>query len=655
MRGKPRSDPGDAAAGGEHPFRLSAIAFACAMAVLVAGAWHYRQFMADDAFISLRYAERLLHGQGLTWSDGDVVEGYSNLLWVLGCALLGKLGLDLIWAARVLGFLGTAAAIAAIVWTHRAGTLRRALPGFAGGLALALCGPVVVWTVGGLEQPLLAGLLAWAIALSIPLLHEVRPGVNRVLLPGFFFGLVALTRADGALFPLAACLGILAARGMNRESLRTGILLALLPLLFFIGQLAFRQVYYHEWLPNSAFAKVALTGKRVWMGVEYVAGLAFLAGILVPALLAFRGVKGERPRREVRFLWVMLAVWLIYVVVVGGDIFPARRHLVPAALILVYLASIELARRIPQKGPLRATVAACELALLLVLVGQVIDPMDVRARDERWEWEGAAIGGLLATGFGAQRPLLAVDPAGCVPYFSHLPACIDMLGINDHYLAHHRPKNFGEGDLGHELGNGHYVLSRKPDLILFNGPAGSLRPGRTSGLEMVLRDSMHFYSTFRPVTFECDRPVHVNSIVWVRVEGGSVGIRRSADRIRIPGYLFSANRSSRASLDDEGRLGVGVTRQNPAGYTKLSIPSGTWAARTEGSGGIFLRVWIMRLSAVPDQATMDMLGAGPERVTFVVPGGSPEEIAITLDTSAVDGARVREVLLERVGAGSEVR
>jgi HSP20 family molecular chaperone IbpA len=48
-----------------------------------------------------------------------------------------------------------------------------------------------------------------------------------------------------------------------------------------------------------------------------------------------------------------------------------------------------------------------------------------------------------------------------------------------------------------------------------------------------------------------------------------------------------------------------------------------------------------------------MLAARPERVTFVVPGGAPEEIAITLHTDAVDGARLREVLLERVGGEGE--
>jgi hypothetical protein len=46
---------------------------------LYAHARHYLPFLADDALISLRYANRLLEGNGLTWTDGHPVEGYSNL------------------------------------------------------------------------------------------------------------------------------------------------------------------------------------------------------------------------------------------------------------------------------------------------------------------------------------------------------------------------------------------------------------------------------------------------------------------------------------------------------------------------------------------------------------------------------------------------
>ena len=79
---------------------------ACVLGYGIARVW---PFFADDAFISLRYAERLLHGHGLTWNDGERVEGYSNLLWTLLCAGLGGLGCDLTFAARGIGIACTLA------------------------------------------------------------------------------------------------------------------------------------------------------------------------------------------------------------------------------------------------------------------------------------------------------------------------------------------------------------------------------------------------------------------------------------------------------------------------------------------------------------------------------------------------------------------
>ena len=595
--------------------------------------------MSDDAFISLRYADRLLHGQGLTWTDGARVEGYTNLLWVLGCALLGKLGLDLVLAARVLGFLGTMGAIAAVVWMHRAPTFREALPGFAGGMAIALAGPIVVWTVGGLEQSLLAGFLAWAIALSLPLFDEARPSAGKVLLPGLFFGLIVLTRADGAVFTFAAFLGILVARGANRESLRIGILLVLLPLFFFAGQLAFRQAYYGEWLPNSAYAKVGFTSARLWTGIQYVSGAIYLAGILIPAILAFRVAGTDPLRARTRFLGVVLVVWLSYLVLVGGDLFPGRRHLVPAVVVLVYLAAIYFAARIPSHGSLRPVVGAGTLCLFSLCLFQLVDPMNVRAQKERWEWDGEAVGGLLATAFGAQQPLLAVDPAGCMPYFSRLPS-VDMLGINDHYLARHRPADFGTGYLGHELGNGAYVLSRKPDLVLFNVPAGGRKPNFRSGIEMMEDPSGEFTSTFRAVTLECDRPRHVVSVIWMRAEGGAIGIRRSEGQIRIPAYLFSDSRPSRARLDPEGRLGVAVSPRTFAEFSGLSVPPGRWVARIMASSDAVTLY-------VEGTKSGDSYASGPSGATFETTGSEPTLLTIVLRTADADGAHVREVVLER--------
>ena len=40
----------------------------------------------DDAYISYRYSENLMRGEGLVFNYGERVEGYSNLLYVLAVA-----------------------------------------------------------------------------------------------------------------------------------------------------------------------------------------------------------------------------------------------------------------------------------------------------------------------------------------------------------------------------------------------------------------------------------------------------------------------------------------------------------------------------------------------------------------------------------------
>src|SRR6187401_920414 len=63
-----------------------------------------REFYNDDALISLRYAQNLLHGNGLVWNPGERVEGYTNFLFVLGVSALGAVGVDLEAASRLINF-----------------------------------------------------------------------------------------------------------------------------------------------------------------------------------------------------------------------------------------------------------------------------------------------------------------------------------------------------------------------------------------------------------------------------------------------------------------------------------------------------------------------------------------------------------------------
>ena len=142
-------------------WRWTALAALPALALFAAQASWPWPFFSDDSFISLRFSERLLQGDGLTWTDGERVEGYSNLLWVLLTAGLGALGLELVTAARLLGALCTAAALLALAAAARPRDPRTAAVAGVAPLLVAASQPVLVWSLAGLEGPLLLALLTW--------------------------------------------------------------------------------------------------------------------------------------------------------------------------------------------------------------------------------------------------------------------------------------------------------------------------------------------------------------------------------------------------------------------------------------------------------------------------------------------------------------
>ena len=62
-------------------------------------------WLADDSFVSFRYAWNLVRGHGLVYNAGERVEGYSNLLWTLLMAGGMSLGVTPELASKALGIL----------------------------------------------------------------------------------------------------------------------------------------------------------------------------------------------------------------------------------------------------------------------------------------------------------------------------------------------------------------------------------------------------------------------------------------------------------------------------------------------------------------------------------------------------------------------
>lgn len=545
-------------------------------ALLLLHADEYRSFLSDDALISFRYARRLVQGFGLTWTGSEHVEGYTDLLWVIMTAAGGRLGFDYINTAVVLDRAGMLLAVAVVGLSPRSGRLSPARV-LAGGGMLAASIPMAVWANGGLEHGFMTGVLA--LALFLLTRQAEAPGRRGIWWVGLPLALLTLLRADGIVLVFFALTGALAAsipRGWRRSVLELWPA-AVSPLVALVGQLIFRRIYYGQWQPNTAAAKLALNSDRLSLGLKYLYdGYFAIIVSLGLAVVATIWLVRRRVRSSVVICWTVVAGWSTYLAVVGGDIFPGWRQLI-FVLVPISLLIADLAERLTEER--RRLTPALALALLgavaLHLHVQRGDPENLRAKQEIWEWDGLGIGTLLKQAFGQQQPLHAVDAAGALPYWSELPT-LDMLGLNDAYLAHHPPPGFGRGAIGHELGDGAYVFAREPDLISFDNAGGFHQPNFLSGRQML--GMPEFLRLYQWIRVQASIGNQAFAEIWVRRDGGGkLGVRRNDGQIDVPGYFLTGQESeSAARLDAQGRLTARLTWQQPGILPALSIPAGRW-------------------------------------------------------------------------------
>src|SRR3954471_21635363 len=167
-----------------------------ALGVFLLHAW-YLNCVAEDAFISLRFAKNFAEGHGLVWNIGAApVEGYTDFFWVMLCAGAMRLGLDGLVAAQVLSLVSGAAVI---VGTFRGARLLGWDPAIAAipAALLAVSGPLATWSTSAMEMPLFAALVVWSTVLVAWFWRTHR---SRLLFAAALtLFLAALTRPEGVL------------------------------------------------------------------------------------------------------------------------------------------------------------------------------------------------------------------------------------------------------------------------------------------------------------------------------------------------------------------------------------------------------------------------------------------------------------------------
>lgn len=446
----------------------AALIYSAATVAAVLLSFAMGNFPVDDAFISYRYADNFARGLGLVYNTGERVEGYTNFLWVLLLAGARRAGFEIPDASRILGFL---AALAALALTFRLG--RELFPGrpvvirLLPGLLLALNRSFWFWAVGGLETPLFTLLVLFGL-----LYHLRGEGPRDALISTLFLFAATLTRPEGGLvFGLLLLHGLLTGgQGRLRRSAPAAVLFTGL----LAGYLAWKWLYFGALLPNTFYAKSVGESMLVRPGLRYVGGFirdyGFGLGLFAAAaalLVAPAGVD----RRRTGLLSALTLASLLYVGLVGGDIYYHYRFLMPMLplfLLAALAGALGLSETVTNKK-WRPEVAAVLLLLLLVQPAAVILG-ETRFRGILNHDRGSNLfREQVAAVLKQDQPpntVLATIGAGILPYRTGF-ANVDLAGLTNREIGRSAVNREAPGALAHQKSSAGYVLAQRPDFVEF--------------------------------------------------------------------------------------------------------------------------------------------------------------------------------------------
>ena len=383
------------------------------------------------------------------------MEGYSNFLYVLimciAFTVVDDGGVYLFSAFLNIFFITMAFLIFIRYVQRQLGEVNATVAAF----LFALCPSAWVWVAAGMETTLII-LLQLAIWIAVERVTDDQK-LKDLLALCLAMILSVLARADGFVPPMIAILYLLL-KGKSRAVLYCSITLILTITVYFL----WRHDYYGYFLPNTYYVKVSgPVIARIKNAIKQLGGIVLHQGLLAYLLVFLFVLIGvikniiqgrSRISQEIRFETGFALCWLLYWTYIGGDVFRDR--------FLVILFPLGIFAFLKFIGP---TLQKKVLLLFVILFAMLqLSPL---ATDRRFQYSlrkydrWVTLGTFLGEKYSGK--MLAIDAAGKVPYFSGLRT-LDMLGLNDEFIAHKEVDYF---KVGHNKFDPDYVLSKNPDLI----------------------------------------------------------------------------------------------------------------------------------------------------------------------------------------------
>ncbi|MDB4988193.1 MAG: hypothetical protein JWN04_3371 [Myxococcaceae bacterium] len=308
-------------------------------------------WVTEDAYITLRTVDNLVHGFGLRWNIDERVQGYTHPLWMALLSAAYAVTREDYFTTVFVGVATSFAAMLALLKLSRSGT--HALIAV---VLLTLSRSFVQFSTSGLENPLTHLLVAIFV-----LLYVVRETELRWL--ALCAALIALNRSDAVLVAVPALLHAcwLSYRAHGLKLAARELLLGVSP---YLAWELFSLFYYGFLFPNTAYAKLntGLPSREiVRQGFTYILnGLAWDPAVLIVTGLGTTFAFMQKRLREA-LLAVGALLYIVYVVRIGGDFMHGRFLTLPLFLSVCLIAT---ARVLPLEQPAAALALLAPFAFL---------------------------------------------------------------------------------------------------------------------------------------------------------------------------------------------------------------------------------------------------------------------------------------------------
>lgn len=403
----------------------------------------------DDAFITYRYAENLLAGEGFVYNAGEHILGVTTPLYTLLLALCGLLGLKPMIAGPWLNLFADSlvAPVLSLREKRETGALTFAP------VLYALCPLNAFWSASGMET----GLFCLTIALAIIAYERER------------FCACAAASATAFLLRIDAAILVVVLFGhfvLKRRSVPWK------PVALFVALcapwLVFAALYFGNPIPNSLFAKSALAKTGTVEAVVTILARGFLhlrnpAGILLAAAAIYAVLSDKENRLSVATIFA--AAYAAAYTLTRSQLHPW--YYPPAYVGYLPLAAAGIARFIRRIGLERWQAAAVLVAAVASAAGVAISvrtqlPQEI-ALDRFLRDTGIAVGRSIPP-----QSTLFVKDIGYIGYYSRLPIH-DFAGLVTPALIPYRATlDFAGG-----------LRAMRSDYAILPGPIGSMLEANT--------------------------------------------------------------------------------------------------------------------------------------------------------------------------------